>query len=335
MVYIESFMQNAGLRVYKFHKNGKPSLIICHPDKTEFNFSLLLHGHVDVVHGNESQYEIEVKEGLIHGRGCLDMKGSIAVFLLLMEVLFREGRLPLGMGLMLTSDEEQGGINGTKFLFDEKNIQADFFITGEPTDLHIVNRHKGVWRTEINVSGLSAHSSTPWLGDNSLHKIVQSIQAFMLENPPVHQEEWKSTYSFNRLDSGDSLNKIPEKSTVWVDIRYTTEEELLKLTQSIERNFSGAEINVLFTSPPFHTEGDHGRITQLNKVIEGVVGTQADILSKEYATDARYAGVHKIPAIVFGPIGKGLHEDDEYVELASLIKYYEILDKFCTQYLHD
>ena len=330
--FIEHIAQSGGLQTYKFYKNGKPSMLVYHPDKGDFNFSLLLHGHIDVVHGHESQYVIDVKNDEIHGRGTLDMKSSVAVFLLLMENLQKVSRLPKDIGLMLTSDEEQGGENGTKYLFAEEKIRADFFITGEPTDLHIVNQHKGVWRASIGVGGVSSHSSTPWLSDNPIDKITKYISEFIQNNPLPGEDEWKSTYSFNKIESGDSINKVPETAKAWIDIRYTIEEELFVLKNEINRYFPDSTIDLIFSTPPVYTEEDNPNILRLNQRIEEVTGNQSEIRRKEYSTDARYASMHNIPAVVFGPSGKGIHEHDEYVEIESLKKYYEILWKYCVDF---
>lgn len=330
---IESFVQDAGLKTYKFYKSGKPSILIHHPDKYDRNFGLLLHGHIDVVHAHEDQYHCYVDDGKIHGRGTLDMKGSVAVFLLLLKYLFESAQLQKEIGLILTSDEEQGGVDGTKYLLDEQGINAEFFITGEPTDLLIVNKHKGVWRSKLTKKGISAHSSTPWLGDNSLHTMSKYISDFIGKNPQPESTEWKSTYSFNKFESGDSINKIPEVSSVWIDIRYTTMKELNELISIIKEVFLEVEIDILFTSPPLDTAEDNKNISILKSIIEKKTNEKAQLHSKEYATDARYASLHRIPAIAFGPTGKGIHEVDEYVEISSLEKYYEILMEFCLKQL--
>lgn len=327
--FIEHVVQEGGLGTYKFYRNGKPSMLIHHPQKKDWNFSLILHGHVDVVHANEDQYHAFVEAGRVHGRGTLDMKGSVAVFVLLMKDLFATDRLSTNVAVMLTSDEEQGGVDGTKYLFDDENITSEFFITGEPTDLYIVNKHKGVWRSKITIHGTSAHSSTPWLGENSLHKISKYISEYVKKNPQPQSSEWKSTYSFNKIESGDSINKIPDVSSVWVDIRYTSQDELNILINNLRDTFIDAEIETLFTSPPLDTTEENKWITELNDIIHKKLGNKSALHSKEYATDARYASLYCIPAIVFGPKGDGIHEVDEYVEIESLENYYEILDELC------
>lgn len=330
--FIELFVQEVGLQTYKFYRNGKPSMLIYHPQKENWNFSLLLHGHIDVVHAHEEQYHTFINEGRIHGRGTLDMKGSVAVFVLLLKNLYLSNQLSPNVGIMLTSDEEQGGVDGVKYLLDEESITSDFFITGEPTDLYIVNRHKGVWRSKLTIQGTSAHSSTPWLGENSLHKTSKYISDFVAKNPQPLSSEWKSTYSFNKIESGDSINKIPDVSSVWIDIRFTTNEELNNLISSINEIFKDVEIETLFTSPPLETSEDNEKIKKLNNIIQVKLRNKSELHSKEYATDARYASLHNIPVIVFGPSGNGIHEVDEYVEISSLEKYYEILEDFCMNF---
>jgi acetylornithine deacetylase/succinyl-diaminopimelate desuccinylase-like protein len=85
---------------------------------------LLLHGHVDVVPVSGQKWSVdpfagEVREGVLWGRGALDMKGGVAM---LVTALLRAAQGPAPAGdivLCVLSDEEQGGAFGARFLVED------------------------------------------------------------------------------------------------------------------------------------------------------------------------------------------------------------------------
>ncbi len=85
---------------------------------------LLLHGHVDVVPVSGQKWSVdpfagEIADGVLWGRGALDMKGGVAM-LLAAVLRAAEGPPPPGdLVLCVLSDEEQGGSFGAGFLVDE------------------------------------------------------------------------------------------------------------------------------------------------------------------------------------------------------------------------
>jgi acetylornithine deacetylase/succinyl-diaminopimelate desuccinylase-like protein len=91
---------------------------------------LLLHGHVDVVPVSGQKWSVDpfggvVEDGVLWGRGALDMKGGVAM---LVTALLRVAQGPPPPGdiiLCVLSDEEQGGSFGARFLVEE---HADLFV---------------------------------------------------------------------------------------------------------------------------------------------------------------------------------------------------------------
>jgi acetylornithine deacetylase/succinyl-diaminopimelate desuccinylase-like protein len=85
---------------------------------------LLLHGHVDVVSVADQKWSVdpfagEIRDGVLWGRGALDMKGGVAM---LVTAVLRAAAGPPPAGdivLCVLSDEEQGGAFGAGFLVDE------------------------------------------------------------------------------------------------------------------------------------------------------------------------------------------------------------------------
>src|ERR687883_1828736 len=129
---------------------------------------ILLHGHVDVVPGEEWQFEPREEEDELYGRGVYDMKGALAAMMYAVEDLNTLG-CEATVELLVVPDEEQehGARTGAEVLIKNGHV-GDFLITGEPTDFHVGTQSKGVLDLRVTLRGKSAHGSTPWLGKNAV-----------------------------------------------------------------------------------------------------------------------------------------------------------------------
>lgn len=85
---------------------------------------LLIHGHLDVVPADASEWSVdpfagEVKDDYVWGRGAIDMKDMDAMTLALVREWARTGRKPpRDIVLAFVSDEEAGGVQGAHYLVD-------------------------------------------------------------------------------------------------------------------------------------------------------------------------------------------------------------------------
>ena len=99
---------------------------------------------------------------------------------------------------------------------------GDFAITGEPTDLHIGIQAKGVLALRIEVTGTSAHGSTPWVGDNAVLKAIDVFR--QIESLPFARESSdlfdRPSINLGRIVGGDAINKVPDLCVIDVDVRY-------------------------------------------------------------------------------------------------------------------
>ena len=128
---------------------------------------ILLHGHVDVVPGEESQFEPREEGDELYGRGVYDMKGALAAMMYAIEDLQKLG-CEATVELLVVPDEEgeHGARTGAEVLISNGHV-GDFLITGEPTDFHVGTQAKGVLDVRVTLRGKSAHGSQPWLGKNA------------------------------------------------------------------------------------------------------------------------------------------------------------------------
>lgn len=129
--YLQSLLEDAGFEVHCFEAvAGRPNLITRLAGRGE-RPPLLFYGHTDVV-GVEGQqwdlppFEAREVDGMLYGRGTLDMKAGVAMLVhSLLRAKAADIRPAGDIVLALVVDEETGGSVGMQYLLDEHADQFD------------------------------------------------------------------------------------------------------------------------------------------------------------------------------------------------------------------
>ncbi|MFB6209221.1 MAG: M20 family metallopeptidase [Candidatus Nanohaloarchaea archaeon] len=316
--YIEGQL-DSGLDFQRFEKNDEKSVLISRGE----NPRILLHGHLDVIGAEDEIFEPEVENGRIYGRGAADMKSGVACMMKVLEGLEDED-----VALLLTSDEERGGFNGTGYVIDEADLEPEFVVSGEPDDSgsfpSIVTRQKGVLQLEISTEGKSAHSSKPEKGENAAEKLLEKYQEIR-ENFD-HEKNFSTTINLGKISSEGPVNKIPNKASVQLDIRFSNQYPRDQVLEDIE-GIEGIDTEILKEAPMMEADEDNVFVQGLRSSAEEVSG-QAGFRRENFASDMRFFTERGIPAVCFGPEGYDLHGENEYVEIESMEQYCKILQTF-------
>ncbi|HEY3869020.1 MAG TPA: M20/M25/M40 family metallo-hydrolase [Actinocrinis sp.] len=124
--YVAERLSEAGLEPRIFESDpGRASVVARFEGSDPSADALLLHGHLDVVPAEPADWSVhpfagEVRDGLVWGRGAVDMKDMDAMTLAVVRRMAREGRRPRrDVVLAFLADEEAGGVYGAKFLADK------------------------------------------------------------------------------------------------------------------------------------------------------------------------------------------------------------------------
>ena len=125
MQFICNLLTDKGYNPEIFSKNpDKPILYLRIKGKN--SKALLLYGHIDVAstEGQEWKYppfEAVIDDQYMYGRGAIDMKGPIVMMLFALINLKEQNVIPENdIIFILTSDEEVGGLEGFKYLVEDK-----------------------------------------------------------------------------------------------------------------------------------------------------------------------------------------------------------------------
>ena len=155
--------------------------------------SLLYLGHTDVVLADPAEWSVppfsgELRDGMVWGRGAIDMKSQVAANAVAFASLAREGFRPSGdLIFAATADEENGTGFGLEWLVEAHPdaVRCDFSINeggGERVELEdgraiyqatVAEKMTAPFR--ILVKGRSGHASVPRIADNALVNATRLI----------------------------------------------------------------------------------------------------------------------------------------------------------------
>jgi succinyl-diaminopimelate desuccinylase len=291
---------------------------------------ILLHGHADVVPGDEDQFETREQSGELFGRGVYDMKGALAAMMYAVEDLHVTG-CDATVELLIVPDEEReyGGTKGAEVLI-ENGHTGDFLITGEPTDFHIGLQAKGVLALRVTLRGRSAHGSRPWLGKNAVLLAYEHYKR-LRELPFAKERSALFPYpSINmaRIIGGDVINSVPDRCTYDLDIRYLPEQDPKEIVRQIRTIDLPAEVKVLFSHEPTYVSRDNPFVKALREVAARHSPGDPDGVGRHGASDIVFFQRAGVPGVEFGPVGGGHHGPKEFVVSESLETYRQMLVQF-------
>lgn len=315
-----------GFTIERFDQNGCKSVLIYNTEKRPKRFKILLNGHLDIIPGKEYQYNPTVKNNRLYGVGVMDMKASVASFIEVFKEIAHKIDYPLG--LQLVTDEETGGFSGTKYQIDQ-GVRADFVIVGETTNFAIENEAKGVLWLKISSRGKTAHGAYPWKGENAIWKMNQLLNRLEKRFPTPQQKQWVTTVNLARITTNNqTFNKIPDHCEAWLDIRYVPGETntiLSAIKKLLPKDFT---LEIVMKEPAQFVDEKNQQVKLLQSMGAKTIKKKVSLAQGQGSSDARHFARVKCDAIEFGPIGGGMGEDNEWVDIKSLEQYYEILKKF-------
>jgi succinyl-diaminopimelate desuccinylase len=324
--FVKGWLEARDLEAKDGTHNGLP--VIAATVGAESGPTVILHGHLDVVPGHESQFVPRLDGDRLYGRGAYDMKGGLAAMMCAARDL--QAQAAVRVHFVCVSDEEsdEAEARGSDYLV-ERGYTGDFAITGEPTDLHIGVQAKGVLALRIDVSGTSAHGSTPWLGDNAVVKAVDVFR--QIEAMPFTRESSdmfdRPSVSLGRIIGGDAMNRVPDRCAIDVDIRFLPGQSARAIMADIEA-IPDTSLTVVFHRDPAVVERDNPYVRLLAESIADGVPSERISIGRDGASDIVSFLEAGTPGVEFGPIGAGHHGPEEWVSISSLGRYQRALVEF-------
>lgn len=316
-----------GFFIQDYENHGYPSFV-AHNQNQECNkFEIILNAHVDVVPGGEKQYQPFEKDGKLYGRGAYDMKAAAAVMTLVFKEVARKVTYPLA--LQIISDEEVYSRYSTQYQI-EQGIRGNFVITGESNSNFVIKTQaKGALWLTLKTKGKTAHGAYPWLGDNATWKLIDILQKLHAAFPTPKDSSWVTTINLAKIETTNiAFNKVPDNATALIDVRYIPDDKEMVLEKIRKCIPTDVEIDVLTQTSPVYIADDNSYVQNLIKQTEIITQKRLSTGVTPATSDIRFFNEVGCLGVEFGPVGGNNHADNEWVDIKSLEKYYEILKNF-------
>jgi succinyl-diaminopimelate desuccinylase len=317
--------------------------------------NLCFAGHTDVVPvGKEEAWTLppfaaKIHDGVLYGRGAVDMKGSIACFIAATaRAIKKRGGIRGSISLLITGDEEGPSINGTvkvlQWLVDREE-RLDACIVGEPTcpddlgDMIKIGR-RGSITGQLVVHGKQGHAAYPHQADNPVPKLVHILD--VLSNTMIDEgsERFEATNLQTTIVSvpNTAANVIPAEARATFNARYndhwsrpTIETWLRELCTSAASNVD-ANIGLTFhgTGDVFFTQPGQ-LVDAMTTAVRGVTGKVPKLSTSGGTSDARFIQAH-CPVIEFGLVNRTIHQIDEHCRIDDLQQLTTIYERMIEEY---
>ncbi|WP_121631409.1 acetylornithine deacetylase [Tropicibacter alexandrii] len=233
MAYMANWLEGFGARVDLFHDETGRKANLWATFGPATDGGVLLSGHSDVVPVEEQPWSRDPfgmweENDKLFGRGTCDMKGFIAACLA-MGPQFANMNLRRPVHFCFTHDEEVGCLGARALVpeLEKRGIRPTMAIIGEPTEMRIIEGHKGCCEYTARFTGLEGHGSAPDRGVNAVKYAVRYVARLMeLEEElkartPANSRfdpPW-TTVNIGRLAGGVAHNVIPGRAEVEWEMR--------------------------------------------------------------------------------------------------------------------
>ncbi|MDM0023564.1 succinyl-diaminopimelate desuccinylase [Variovorax saccharolyticus] len=299
-------------------------------------------GHTDVVptgpleQWTSHPFTPTHREGRLYGRGACDMKTSLAAFVVAIEEFLAASPDPrLTLALLLTSDEEGPGVDGTVVVCNTlaaRGETIDYCIVGEPTSVErcgdmIKNGRRGTMSGRLTVNGLQGHIAYPHLAKNPVHAFAPALAELVAINAAggwdAGNDHFQPTsWQISNIHAGTGAsNVIPGAAVIDFNFRFSTESTPESLQQRVKSVLDrhGLDFTLAWTvgGLPFLTVPG-ALVEAVQQAIRDETGLATELSTSGGTSDARFIAKICSQVVELGPVNASIHKIDEHIAVADI-----------------
>jgi len=316
--------------------------------------NLCFAGHTDVVPvgdaaaWSQDAFSADVTDGVLIGRGAVDMKSAIAAFAAAAAKAIAAGQVMGSLSFLITGDEEGVATHGTKKVVEALKAEGeviDHCVVGEPTsaetfgDMVKVGR-RGSINVEIEVTGVQGHVAYPHRAANPVPVLVQllsNLQARVLDDG--YPEFQPSNLEVTMIDvPNTATNVIPGVARARLNIRFNPSHTGSALAAWIagaaqdvaEDSKCQVKVTPQISGEAFLTEP--GPFTDLVAgAVSDIAGRAPELSTSGGTSDARFIRA-LCPVVELGLVGKTMHQVDERAPIAEIALLQAVYERLIARY---
>jgi tripeptide aminopeptidase len=267
--------------------------------------------HIDTVFPAHTTLDIRRERDRLFGPGISDNAAGV-IALLAIAGAIKENRLRPSSPIVFignVGEECEGNLRGVRHIFDDTRwkdaIEFSIMIDGAGTD-SIIADALGSRRFEVTVTGPGGHSWSDFGVPNPivvLARVIEKFSAAPIKNPP------KTTFNVGVIQGGTSVNSIPERACMRVDVRSVTLSEIERLEDALRKAAEDSkvadveiEIKTIGDRPAAELRSDSGLLA-VTRAVDAHLGITSRL--QRASTDANIPLSQGREAIALGAGGSG------------------------------
>jgi acetylornithine deacetylase len=341
--FVADYLDRLGIRSVLVHDETGKKANLWATIGPEGPGGVVLSGHTDVVPvdgqpWDTDPFQVVEKDGRLYGRGTSDMKSFIAVALAFAPEM-KAAPLKEPIHFAFSYDEEVGclGVHGLIDYLKANDIRPRLGVIGEPTEMRVVDAHKGGRSYRTTVTGLEQHSSARHRGVNAI-EIAAELINFLMQIQREYEDRKVpgaerfdppySTVQVGLIEGGTATNIVARCCSFHWEQRSLPGTDPDEAHQRLSRYVA---TEVLPRMRRIHPEAD------VETILRGAVsaltpepGSPAEVLVKSlvgsnateavsYATEAGVFQAAGMPVVVCGPGNiREAHTPNEWIELSQI-----------------
>jgi succinyl-diaminopimelate desuccinylase len=276
---------------------------------------VVIAGHLDTVPRNDNLPARNDGTNL-HGLGSCDMKGGVAVALMLAASLDQPNRDVTYV--FYECEEIEAEFNGLTLISAVRPevLSGDFAVVMEPSNASIEAGCQGSLTVDVTTRGRRAHAARSWNGINAIHAsrdVLARLASYQPRRPVIDGLTYHEGLNAVGIRGGVATNVLPDACTVTVNHRFAPDRSIEQAEAHVREVFAGFELAVTDAAPGA-LPGLH-----LPAAAAFVAAVGGDVNPKFGWTDVARFSAMGMPAVNFGPGNPELaHKQDEHVPLAQL-----------------
>lgn len=326
--HLEGF---SGVEIHDHESDGVPSLVALPTGNARPD--VLMVAHLDVVdHPDPAAYRSAIVDDRIVGSGAGDMKGALAVLMVLFR-RFHRAYPGVSLGLVVTTDEETGGMHGVRYLVEEVGLRCGCALIpdgGSPTEITV--EEKGILHVQLVTAGLPAHAARPWLGDNPIPQLTAALDRLdgaFAEMHSATEDHWHPTCTVTGIGTeNDAFNRLAAEAHATLDIRFPPPHSCESLI-ALVREVAGEriQVNPIIQAEPTHLSPDPKFVDIAGRIL----GTRPRLARESGGSDARFLHPFGIPVLMTRPEVGNLHAPDEWIGIDSMVEFYRVCEAYLAE----
>ncbi len=275
---------------------------------------LLVLGHHDTVWplGSLLRRPFEVRDGVLRGPGCFDMKAGLVMAFHAVAALDDRA----GVTVLVTGDEEPGSPTSRELIEEEaRRCEAVLVLEAAGPGGALKTERKGVSRYEVHITGRAAHAGLePERGVNAALETARQLLAVAALG------RGGTTVTPTTVSAGTTVNTVPDRAVFEVDVRTWTAEEQQRVhraMRALRPRLEGARVRVTGgpNRPPLQAEAS----ADLFDLACRVAGRPLTAMAVGGASDGNLTAGAGVPTLDgLGAVGGGAHAGTEHVLVAEL-----------------